>query len=201
MRWFLLALLSTTGAVIVGCCLLALLVRSRVHRHHRVDPRVATPAPLTWLADPRAPARLHRRLARVGRLAERVADDHRPARRFARRTPEPPPLVELATSLRDRGVELDAQLARVALLAPSARRQALGPLHAAIAELEATARQLAELSAAVLAPPVLPTELEGTQALAARLDRLARAHRELLEIDERNGLAASPTPRLATGGR
>ncbi|HRW38215.1 MAG: hypothetical protein KDB04_13550 [Acidimicrobiales bacterium] len=201
MRWFLLALLSTTGAVIVCCCLVALLVRSRVHRHHRVDPRVDTPAPLTWLADPRTPARLHRRLARVGRLSERVAAEHRPVRRFARRAPEPPPLVELATSLRARAVELDAQLARVALLAPAARRRPLGQLHAATAELEATSRQLAELSAAVLAPPVLATELEGTAALAARLDHLAQAHRELLEIDERNGLATTPRAGLATGGR
>ena len=70
-----------------------------------VDPAVRTGAPITWLVDPRAPARLHRRLARVGTTVCTVAADHpggaggrRPRRRFRR--VEPSPLRSTADELR-----------------------------------------------------------------------------------------------------
>ena len=66
MNWFLLSFLGIAGAIVVACCIVALFVRHRIHRHHRVHPKVPTPAPLPWMADPRAAARRHRRLARVG---------------------------------------------------------------------------------------------------------------------------------------
>lgn len=192
MKWLLLAFLGTTGVVIVACCLLALFVRGRLKRRHRVDPKVATAAPLTWLADPRAAPRLHRRLAHVGRLAGRVADDHRPAKRLGRRAPEAPPLVDVATALQAQAVALDARLARVALLAPAARRAALHEVEVAVGELERTAAQLAQLSTQVLTPPVLAWEAEGVVDLAGQVERLAAAHRALLELDERNGLVPAP---------
>ena len=96
MNWFLLSFLGTAGAIVVACCILVLLVRHRINRRHRVHPKVPTPAPLTWMADPRAAARLHRRLAKVGRTAGVVADDHRVPHKKLRRPVEQPPMVDLA---------------------------------------------------------------------------------------------------------
>ena len=194
MKWLLLAFLGTTGVVIVACCLVALFIRGRLKRRHRVDPKVATGAPLTWLADPRAPARLHRRLTHVGRLAGKVADDHTPAKRLGRRATEAPPLVGVAASLQAQAVALDNQLARIALLAPNARREPLRRLEQAVADLERTAEQLAGLSAQVLAPPVLATEASGVLDLAGQVERLAAAHQALLELDQRSGLASPASP-------
>lgn len=193
MKWLLLAFLGTTGVVIVACCLVALFVRGRLLRRHRVDPKVATGAPITWLADPRPPARLHRRLARVGHLAARVATDHRPVRRRGRRTAEAPPIVDVATSLQAQAVALDVQLTRAALLAPGPRREVVRRLEPAVAELERAGQRLSALSTEVLAPPVLAWEAEGVLDLAGQVERLAEAHRQLLELDHRNGLVPDPT--------
>ncbi|MCB1039222.1 MAG: hypothetical protein KDA94_06795 [Acidimicrobiales bacterium] len=201
MKWALLGFLSTTGVVIVGLCIVALLARSRMRRRHRVDPAIATAAPATWMVDPRQAARIHRRLAAVGRLAGRVADDHRAPKRLGRRAPEQPPLVGVATDLRTAAVQLDHQVCRVAMLAPAARRPHLDRLAAATRDLERAAARLESISATVLAPPVLATEAHDITDLAAQLDRLAEAHRLLVEIDERNGLvtpvARSPQTQRA----
>lgn len=193
MKWLLLAFLGTTGVVIVASCVLALLVRGRLRRRHRVDPKVATGAPITWLADPRPAARLHRRLARVGRLASGVADAHQPSKKRGRRAADAPPIVEVATSLRAQAVALDGQLARAALLAPGPRREVLRRLERAVAELERAGQELTALSTEVLAPPVLAWEAEGVLDLAGQVERLAAAHRQLLELDQRNGLVPDPT--------
>jgi hypothetical protein len=54
------------------------LIRWRLRRHNRIDPKQPSPAPLRWLASPSEPARLHRRLrtvARVGMVNPEI-DDH-----------------------------------------------------------------------------------------------------------------------------
>lgn len=181
-------MIGIVGTLIVLACIVVLFVRHRIARANRVDPKVATAAPTTWLADPRSPARLHRRLVKVGRAAEGVAADHRRGSRL-RRSAEQPPLVEAAEALRAHAVRLDHALARTATLAPAARRGPLSALATAVAELEAAASQLVALSAEVLAPPVLPTDLADAIDVAGQIDRLAAAHRALLELDAANGLA------------
>lgn len=193
MKWLLLAFLGTTGVVLVALCILVLFVRGRLARRHRVDPKVATAAPLTWLADPRAPARLHRRLAQVGRIAAQIAEDHAPEKRRRRRPGEPSPIAAIALDLRAHAVQVDGEVARIGLLAAEARREPLRRLAIAVAELEGAATRLAALSTEVRTPPVLAREASDVTDLAGQVERLAAAHRALLAIDERNGLVAPST--------
>jgi hypothetical protein len=187
MEWFALGLFGAIGATVVVACLVVLIVRHRFQLAHRVDPKVATAAPTSWLADPRTPARLHRRLAKVGRTASAVADDHRvPARR--RRPVEQPPIVELADRLKAQAVGIDHELTRVALLPAPARRAHLVALGSTVAGLEQAAVRLVTLSAELLTPPVLATEDADLFDVAAQIERLEHAHRELLAIDRSQGL-------------
>ena len=201
MKWALLFALGGTGAVLVGLCIAFLLLRSRVRRIHHVDPSSPTDAPLTWLVDPRLAARQHRRLAKVGRTAAAVADDHRPQARRFRKTGEPPRMVEVAAQLRARAVQLDRQLCRLHLLAPAARRAPLAELGAAIDELEAAAARLVGVSAQVLAPPDLAAEEAAVLDVAGQIERLADAHRALEELDGEAGLATRPVPAPPLEGR
>lgn len=193
MRWFLLFLLTTTGMVVVATCSVILLARHRLHRHHRVDPSVPTEAPLTWLADPRHPARLHRRLTRVGRTAALVADDHRP-RGFRARRAEPPPLARAAVDLQAHAVALDRQLARLAHLSPGARRGPVAELSRSVADAEAASARLVALSAELHAPRALPDDDPALVDITGRVERLAEAHRQLVALDEEAGLTGSSLP-------
>ncbi|MCU1357266.1 MAG: hypothetical protein JWM89_2684 [Acidimicrobiales bacterium] len=194
MKWVLLFTLGGTGVAIVAACVLVLFVRHRINRHHRVDHSVATDAPLTWLVDPRVPARLHRRLAKVGRTAITVGDDHRPTSRRLRRTEPPPPIVEVADDVRDQAVRLDHQLARLALLAPGARQRPLVELDRSVASLERAASGLVALSAEVRAPRTLAADHPGLLDLSAQVDRLAEAHQALIDLDAEAGLVAEAPP-------
>lgn len=193
MKWFLLWALSTTGAIIVMACIVVLLVRHRLRRHHRVDHRIATGAPLAWLADPRSAARLHRRLTRVGRTASSVAADHRPRTRRERRA-EPSPLASAADDLLAQAVALDAHLARLAVLAPAARRAPLDDLARAVTELETAAARLSAISAELRSPRVLAHDDVDVTDMTRQLERLAEAHKELASLDTDAGLAARPAP-------
>lgn len=197
-------LLVMLFASISAACATFLLVRHRVNRRHRVDPAVRTGAPITWLVDPRTPARLHRRLARVGTTACTVADDQRArsepigrrARRRFRRV-EPSPLLTTADELREQAVALDHQLVRLSLLAPPARRAMLADLGRAVDEVEQATARLALISAEVRAPRALATDDPAVVDLARRVDWLAQAHAELLALDHDAGLttpASVPAP-------
>jgi len=186
-RWFLLWALSTVGVFIVAFCIAFLMARGRLRRRHRVDHRVPTQAPLAWLVDPRLPAKLHRRLSRVGSTAIAVADDHRPKRRLGRPVAEDA-IAQIAEEVRVRSIELDAHLTRLALLAPVARRDALFAVSEQVATLEATAARLATMSVETSNPRVLTIDDPDLADLKGRLDRLVEAHRELDEIDSTAGL-------------
>lgn len=189
MKWALLFALGGTGAVIVGLCIVALFVRHRINRRHRVDHTVPTDAPLTWLVDPRQPARLHRRLTRVGRTAIVVGDDHRPATKRLRKREPDPPIVSVADDLRRQAVAIDQQLARLAVLAPRARHQPLLDLGRSVDELERAATRLLALSTEVRTPRTLDADHPGLLDVAGQIDRLAEAHEALLAIDAEQGLA------------
>lgn len=176
------------------CCLAALLARNRLNRRHRVDPAVATDAPLTWLVDPRAPARLHRRLARVGTTASLVADDHRPRPRRRRRADPPSPLAATADDLLAQAVVLDRQVTRLGMLSSSARRRPLAELGRSIDELEVAGARLVGLSTQVRAPQGLDTDDPVLTDIARRIDHLADAHQELVDLDAETRLVAHPLP-------
>lgn len=165
------------------------LVRSRLHRVHRVHPRRPTDAPLTWLADPRQAARLHRRLAKVGTATTRIIDDHEPRTGLRRRRVEPSPVADTARRVREEAVLVDHQVVRMATLASSSRRRPLADLHGAVTDLEGATARLLHLSVEVRSPLRLDHDVPGRLDAQAQVDRLAAAHRELDEIDARRGLA------------
>jgi hypothetical protein len=204
-KWFLVWMLGGTTLVIAVACLLLLMARSRMRRHHRVDRKVATGAPLTWLVDPRSPARLHRRLARVGTVATSVAEEQQQPRRGLSRTlgrkPEPTPIAAVAADLTAQAVATDRQLARIATLAPSARRGPLLELEHRVAGLERAAGQLAALNAASFTPRALAHDHPEIVDVQGQLTRLADAQRELDALDAQAGLvpaASSPFGAPAT---
>ncbi|MGI8754582.1 MAG: hypothetical protein ACR2MB_01730 [Acidimicrobiales bacterium] len=204
MKWALLFALGGTGAVIVFACILLLVLRHRLNRFHRVQYSTPTDAPLTWLVDPRQPARLHRRLTKVGRTATAVADDHRPPSRRRRRTTPPTPIVEAAEGVCAQAVAADQQLARLAVLAPGARRGPVAEVGQSVAALEQAAARLVALSAEVQAPRTIDNNRPGLLDVTAQVDRLAAAHQALLDLDAEAGLSPErrPAPPLvqdATG--
>lgn len=188
-------------------CLLWLLLRQRVRNRHRVDPGVATEAPLLWSVGLRSPARLHRRLARVGTALGKVIDDHRVKGR--RRNREQPPILSVATELRAQAVALDRELARTAQLAPTVRREPLRRLSEQVAEVENSSAQLVSLSAELQAPRMLSGDDPAVIEISQRVDRLAQAHAELKALDEAAGIATTATfpppaptePASRLGGR
>ena len=203
-KWFLVWLLGGWMLVIALACLMFLLVRGRLRRHHRVDPKVATGAPIRWMIDPRSPGRLHRRLSRVGALATAVAEENQPrpglgravaqtvTRPFGRR-PGPSPIASAAADLRAQAVATDRQLARIAALAPSARHLPLAELERRVAGLEAAATRLTSVSARSATNVVLADDDPVIVDIQGQLDRLAQAQSELDALDTRAGLApASP---------
>lgn len=203
MNWALLLTLAFLGLIVFLTCTAVLMVRGRLNRRHRVDPRVRTEAPLRWLVDPRSPARLHRRLARVGTAASTVADDHRPPTRRFRKV-EPTPMMSTAADVRAQAVALDQQLARLALLSANARKRPLADLSRSVTEVETATARLVALSAELRTHRGLPTDPQlladqpTLTAIAEQMDRLARAHDELAQLDRDAGLATAPYPAAAT---
>lgn len=200
MNWLALLLLGTAGALVTAACLAFLFVRGRLHRRHRVDPAIPTDAPASWMADPRGPARIHRRLVRIGNATTAIEDDHRPRTRRLRRAEEPGPLHTAAVELRARAVALDGQLARVSLLAPAARRDSLRTIDQETTHLERACAQLVEMSASTLGPTDLRDD-PAAGSVTRRIDHLAAAHRELLALDDDAGLAPERTTVLPSEDR
>ena len=189
----LLWVLGTTGVVIVAGCILFLFARHRLHRRHRVDYRVATDAPISWLVDPRAPAQMHRRLARVGATATAVAQDHTAPGRKARKA-QPTPLASAAVDLCAHAVAVDHQLSRLAVLAAPARRVPLAAIRSRVEDLETAAAHLVSVSAEARTPRVLANDHPGITDVQARIERLAQAQRELDALDTNAGLEAATNP-------
>ncbi len=119
-----LAVLFVLGAFVIAPVVLG---RWQLHRRNRIHPKVPSPAPLTWMVSPAAPARLHRRL----RTTVRVASIHAPKK----------PVSDVALQ----AVELDR---RVVLAA----RQPFGARGAALRTLVAEADELDRLALAVNRP-------------------------------------------------
>ncbi|MEO6989307.1 MAG: hypothetical protein ABI239_11750 [Aquihabitans sp.] len=196
MKWPLLLLLGSTGVIIVALCIFALLIRNRYQHHHRVDPSVPTEAPMSWLADPREPARLHRRLSRVGTATSRVVEDHQPRVRRLRRV-EPSPVQAAAVALRAQAVALDRQVNRLAVLTPRARRSELASVSRSVAEVETACTRLVALSSEVLAPRGLALDDPTLLDVTGQVERLAQAHQELLALDDAAGLVRPDDPTVA----
>ncbi len=131
------------------------LIRWRLHRRNRVHPKVPSPAPLTWLVSPTAPARLHRRL----QTTVRVASIHAPRK----------PLSDVALQ----AIELDR---RVVLIA----KQPYGARGSLLRDLIQETDELDRLALAVNRP----FDSIAVGDPADRLTTLAEARAEVEEIDK-----------------
>ncbi|MCU1353081.1 MAG: hypothetical protein JWM05_2290 [Acidimicrobiales bacterium] len=193
MKWVLLLVLGTGGAVIVAASAALLLARHRLLRRNRVDPRTPNGVPFAWLADPRVHGRLHRRVLRAGRVAAQVGDRHRPVTRRFRRT-EVPMIVELADELRAHAAAVDADLGSTRRWPSAARAAAVRRIEADVVDVEAAATRLVVLSREVATPPVQPHHAQHLSELGLRIDHLTEAHRELRSIEAGDGEVALPPP-------
>lgn len=164
------------------------LVRNRVRRHHRVDPTVPSGAPLSWTFDPRLPARLHRRLTRIGTATTRIISETQPRRGLRRRRPDPTPAQQLATELRLQAVQLDRRLEQLDALAPALRREPLAELDRGVTELERATTRLITLQHELDHPVDLTGRPDPIEEAGERVDLLARAHEELRRLDRDHGI-------------
>lgn len=192
MNWLALGILGGLGAVVVAACVLYLIAMNRFHRRHRIEPRTPTPAPVTWLADPRSPARLHRRLVRVGRATTAVAEAHSPRVRWLRRG-DHDAIARAAVDLRSAAVALDNELVRLSVMAAGVRRVALVELSANVALIERSCVQLTHLSAVSRGPLRLNDEPSELSSIVDRIEHLAAAHHEVAALDASSGLRSEPT--------
>ena len=191
-NWLALGILGGLGAVVVAACVLYLIAMNRFHRRHRIEPRTPTPAPVTWLADPRSPARLHRRLVRVGRATTAVAEAHSPRVRWLRRG-DHDAIARAAVDLRSAAVALDNELVRLSVMAAGVRRVALVELSANVALIERSCVQLTHLSAVARGPLRLNDEPSELSSIVDRIEHLAAAHHEVAALDASSGLRSEPT--------
>lgn len=177
------------------------LARNRILRHHRVDPKLPTAAPLMWSLDPRTPARLHRRLARVGTATSRMIGEAGRIRGARRRAPEPTPLQSAASELREQAVALDVKLTGLAVLDARARRVPLVELARAVDRLENATARLIHLDQQLGGPGELTGTPGALGQATERVDLLARAHEELLRLDRDAGLGGDAELRNESGPR
>jgi hypothetical protein len=162
------ALAVFLGMVGVTALMIGLVVAWAVHGvvcANRVSPTTAGTAPLTWLGSPVTCARLHRRLRRAVDCAQ-AAVGALPA------GPAHDELESVAVELEQRAATLDRHLV-VAHRAPVAERRArTRACTLDVVAVESMAGRLAAWSAQRATPT-------GVADLAARLDALDAAHREL----------------------
>lgn len=187
-------LLSALGALIVLFVTIAVLIAiyfARLKQRNRVDPDIETIAPLSWLSNPTAPARLHRR------LHDAIAPIHVPAKP-SRRDGADGPFVDLQRALAARAVEVDRHVVLAARLSGKQRRGALRSLRTNVTEIERLSGRMVQLrqptraqlpGAGGDAPDPAPDVLA---ELSNNLDLLENAHSELAEIERASGLVAEP---------
>ncbi len=166
-----------------------------LRRRNRVAAKVKSPAPVTWLVSPRAPARMHRRL-RNALTSARVA--YAPAVGEAH-----PQLPDLALTLEREAVITDQLLVAASTSPRPHRRQSLRPLQAQVAEIERLAHQIAH-TARRAGPAAIPQAADGLRDVADQLEALRAAQQEVEDVDRLiqgypTHPPAVPAPARATG--
>jgi hypothetical protein len=143
-------------------------VRHRLRRALRIAPHRRSAVHTIWLVSLRRPARLHRRLRRVGAAAREAAALD-------------PALTPLAEDLVADAVAMEPALvaaSRAGRLEPGLRHR----LSAEVVELESIARRLTALSTDH------PERAGDVIRLRDRVDALEAARREVADIDRQAGL-------------
>ncbi|MCB1015479.1 MAG: hypothetical protein KDB10_10240 [Acidimicrobiales bacterium] len=162
-----------------------------LRRRNRVAATTRTPAPVTWLVSPRAPARMHRRLRNActsARLAysPTVGEAH-------------PQLPDLAHSLEREAVLTDELLVAASVSPRPHRRRSLQPLQAQVAEIERLAQQIAH-TARRAGPSALPQAADGLRDVADQLEALRQAQAEVDAVEQLAQGRVELTPDAARPG-
>ena len=182
-----LAVLGVTVVLPLALVVVTMVVSMRRLRHrNRVSPIHDTQAPLVWLWSPRAAARLHRRLQAAVSVARMIALRHRSEL-------DRPRTAELALELECEAVAVDHRLALVGRLPAAARSHAMGHVLADVRRIEAVASRLSLLEVDSATPARLAHEPSALEDLAAQLDRLEDARREVRAAEARAGLRSEPS--------
>jgi hypothetical protein len=144
----------------------------RLNRMLRIRLSVKSTAPSSWLVATHEPARLHRRLRRVGAVARAAA-----ARGDAT-------VAAMATELEDNALAVEAHLVLLSRLwrrERDARHEVIGQ----VVQLEHLAARLASSAAeAYRRPALMPGSQDALADLTERLDALDAARRELRAVEQ-----------------
>lgn len=162
-----LGFVALAGAVVAS-------VLYSLRKRNRVSATTKSPAPVTWLVSPRAPARMHRRL-RNALTSARIA--YAPAVGEAH-----PQLPDLALSLEREAVLTDERLVAASYTPRPHRRRTLQPLQAEVREIERLAHQIAH-TARRAGPAAIPEAADGLQDVAEQLAALRAAQEEIEAVD------------------
>ena len=143
MRWVAALAVSAFMAIAFVVAVVSLVVW-QLSRLNRVSPDYASPAPLSWLAAPSAPARLHRRLRNTVLVARGAAAEY-------------PSATDLVRQIEAHAIALDRH-ACVAARLRSTRSTTLRDLFAQVDQLEALTGRLASVAIDAARLPALPGE-------------------------------------------
>ncbi|HXH59516.1 hypothetical protein [Iamia sp.] len=166
----LVSFLIVRAAVLLGARALA--------RRNRVSPTLASPAPLTWLGQPGAAARLHRRL----RAAVAVA------RAASASAPSAERLADLSAELEQEAVAIDSHLVVISHLTGKDRRLRLAPLALQVQRVEQVASQISLHAAQSQAPLRADGQRSTLDDLAHQLEVLEEARTEVTDIEAAAGV-------------
>lgn len=175
-------LLTLVFMTAVAALIIALSIR-RLVRRNKVTPDAAVAPPVSWLAHPSAPARLHRRLRNA------VAA----ARASVAAAPSAPRLADLATEMEQEAIALDHQLVAIARLPTSERKARLAPLVTGVGRIEHIASQISLHAAQSQAPLLTEGQPSALDDLATQLDLMEEARLEVARIEGEAGLRR-PSP-------
>ena len=165
MRWVIALAVSACMAIAFVVAVVSLVVW-QLNRFNRVSPDAPSGAPLSWLAAPSAPARLHRRLRNTVLVARGAAAEY-------------PTASDLVRQIEAHAIALDRH-AVVAARLRSQRSNTLRELFAQVDQLEALTGRLAGVAIDAARLPPLPGQShDPLDQIGERLDALQAARAEL----------------------
>lgn len=190
MKWALVAAVWIVIAVVFAIAGFVGMLRLRLRARHRINPKIATNTPYSWMLSPAAPARLHRRLAKAMAVARDSLERTRPPRGRLRRKPRPSPLDSLVQGLDREAVAIDQHLLLVSRLGGPERGRLLVHLDGQVRQVEHLAGRVAMLGVRAAAPIQLADGPTAIQEIESQVALLEQSRTELAELDRAQGLTS-----------
>jgi hypothetical protein len=179
----LLAMFVFMVTLLALCCAAFALIVWRLNKMNRVDPTMASPAPLFWLVSPSQSALLHRRLRAAAALVASAPQTGTSGRGS---------LDDLHAQVIVQARELDRLVAVTARAPRRVRRDHIRALRPQVTELENLSGRLMGLDQRSFGPrpagaPVDPPEV-ALRDMEERIAHLEHAEAELAAVERANGL-------------